>query len=258
MNTQLGETPMASDQSSNVLAQINPQLHDPATLQRLPSSRQERAACSRRAAEKRVGLARPGSRWKKLFMKRSHGVLACTLVFTFAAGGASAQHLEQDKKAMTAISVPALATPSAIVQEHEHLHHQLADALASGGETAVRARAVADVLEPHFKTEEAYAMPPLGLLGAIANDQPLSDEQRQGAIKMARELRAHYEQMIQEHQQIQAALDALASAARQEHKPEALAFAETLMLHAQNEEQVLYPTTLLIGRYLELQQTGGQ
>lgn len=158
---------------------------------------------------------------------------------------------------MTATSEPALATPSAIVQEHEHLHHQLAEALASGGETAVRARVVADVLEPHFKTEEAYAMPPLGLLGAIADDRPLSDEQRRGAIKMARELRAHYAQMIQEHQQIQAALDALASAARQEHKPEALAFAETLMLHAQNEEQVLYPTTLLIGRYLELRQAGG-
>lgn len=258
MNMQLAEAAMAPDQSSDVHVQINPQLHDPATLQRLPSSRQEQAACNRRAAEKRVGLARPGRRWKKLFTKQSYGVLACTLVFAFAAGGASAQHLEQDKKAMTVTSEPALVTPPAIVQEHEHLHHQLAEALASGGKTAARARAVADVLEPHFKTEEAYAMPPLGLLGAIANDQPLSDEQRRGAIKMARELRARYEQMVQEHQQIQATLDALASAARQEHKPEALAFAETLMLHAQNEEQVLYPTTLLIGKYLELRQTGGQ
>lgn len=159
---------------------------------------------------------------------------------------------------MTAISEPALATPSAIVQEHEHLHHQLAEALASGGETAVRARGVADVLEPHFKAEEAYAMPPLGLLGAIANDQPLSSNQRRDAISLARELRTHYGQMIQEHQQIQAALEALASAAREENKPEALAFAETLMLHAQNEEQILYPTTLLIGKYLELRQTGDQ
>jgi hypothetical protein len=30
------------------------------------------------------------------------------------------------------------------------------------------------------------------------------------------------------------------------------------MLHAQNEEQVLYPTTLLIGKYLEQHSAAGQ
>lgn len=258
MTTRLAETPIAANESFDALLQHDPQLNDPPTRQEMPSSRPERAVRRRLKAEKGTTLARPGLSWKKLFMKRSHGVIACALIFTFAAGGVSAQHLEQGKTTMSAIVKPALVTPSAIVQEHEHLHHQLAEALASGGNTAVRARAVADVLEPHFKAEEAYAMPPLGLLDAIANDRPVSDEQRREAIKMARELRAHYAQMIQEHRQIQAALKALASAARQEHKPEALAFAETLMLHAQNEEQVLYPTTLLIGKYLELRQAGGQ
>ncbi|OJV39580.1 MAG: hypothetical protein BGO25_01495 [Acidobacteriales bacterium 59-55] len=156
------------------------------------------------------------------------------------------------------MSSPSFATPSSILEEHKHLHHQLDEALASGGKTEASARVVADALLPHFEAEEAYAMPPLGLLEFIADDRPLSGKQMDEAIKMAAQLQAHYEQMIQEHRQIQSALKALASAARQEHKPEVLAFAEALMLHAQNEEQVLYPTTLLIGKYLKLRQMSGQ
>jgi hypothetical protein len=188
-------------------------------------------------------------------MKRSHSVIVYTFVLTFAVGGVSAQHPEQGKEAMTSLAKPALATPSSIREEHKHLHHQLDEALAAGGKTAASAREVADVLLPHFDAEEAYAMPPLGLLEAITSDQPLSNEQMREAITMAGQLRAHYDQMLHEHQQIHTALDALASAAQAEHKPAVVAFAEALMLHAQNEEQVLYPTTLLIGKYLVLQQT---
>ncbi len=187
-------------------------------------------------------------------MKRNHIVIVCAFILAFAVGDVSAQHHELGKEAGTSIAKPLLATPSSILEEHKHLHHQLDEALASGGKTAACAKAVADALLPHFEAEEAYAMPPLGLLEPIANDQPLSGKQTLEAIKMAGQLRLHYEQMIREHQQIHAALEALASAAHQEHKPEALAFAEALMLHAQNEEQVLYPTTLLIGKYLKLRQ----
>lgn len=136
------------------------------------------------------------------------------------------------------------------------MHQELNEAIASGGQTAVRARAVAAVLLPHFKAEEAYAMPPLGLLQALAEGQTLSPEQRQKAMAMAQQLQAHYAQMLQEHRQIHTRLEALAAAARQEHKPAPAAFANALMLHAQNEEQVLYPATILIGKYLSLRQQG--
>ncbi len=191
-------------------------------------------------------------------MKQNYTVIVGAFILSFFVVGVSAQPHGQGKAATTSIAEPLLATPSSISEEHKHLHHQLDEALASGGKTAAAARAVADVLLPHFEAEEAYAMPPLGLLEAVANDRPLSGRQTRDAIEMAGQLRTHYEQMIQEHLQIHAALEVLASAARQEHKPEALAFAETLMLHAQNEEQVLYPATLLVGKYLKLRQTVGQ
>lgn len=191
-------------------------------------------------------------------MKRSHIAIVSAFFVAFAVKGVSAQHHKQGKGAGIFMANSLLATPSSIHEEHKHLHHQLDEALASGGKTGASAKVVADALLPHFEAEEAYAMPPLGLLESIADGQPLSGKQIDEAIKMADQLRTNYEQMIKEHRQIEAALKTLASAARQEHKPEALAFAEALMLHAQNEEQVLYPTTLLIGKYLKLRQASGQ
>jgi hypothetical protein len=117
---------------------------------------------------------------------------------------------------------------------------------------------VADVLGPHFEDEEAYAMPPLGLLGALARGEPLPDAQVRQAIEMAQRLRSDYDQMLAEHVQIHAALNALAAAARQENKADHAAFAEALMVHAGSEEELFYPTTLLIGRYLELRQRSEQ
>lgn len=191
-------------------------------------------------------------------MKQSRILIGCLLILVFGPKGSFAQHPKQGTEGGASVATPSLVIPSSLLDEHEHLQHQLDAALASGGKTAASARAVADALLPHFKAEEAYALPPLGLLEPIAHDQPLNDKQVQEAIKMAGQLQAHYAQMVQEHQQIQAALKTLASAARQEHKPEAVAFAEALMVHAQNEEQVLYPTTLLIGKYLKLRQGSGQ
>lgn len=146
----------------------------------------------------------------------------------------------------------ALKTPAAIVEEHRHLHEQLEAAIAAGGQTAEKARVVGEVLGRHFEQEEAYAMPPLGLLEPLAHGRQVSEEDSAKAIEMATRLREEYESMLEEHRELTAALDALSEAAERENQPEAKAFAEGLKLHAQNEEQVLYPATLLIGEYLKL------
>jgi hypothetical protein len=58
--------------------------------------------------------------------------------------------------------------------------------------------------------------------------------------------------MLEEHEGIVAALRNLADVARRENKPEYAEFAEKLILHAQTEEEVSYPTAILIGEYLKL------
>jgi len=79
---------------------------------------------------------------------------------------------------------------------------------------------VADILHAHFLKEEEYALPPLGMLPVLAEGTVLPEMQE--AIELTDRLK------------------------------KAVIFAEKLMLHAQTEEDVLYPASILIGEYLKL------
>jgi hypothetical protein len=50
----------------------------------------------------------------------------------------------------------------------------------------------------------------------------------------------------------QTSLDNLMEVARNENQAQVVEFAEKLKLHAKTEEEVTYPTALLIGEYLKL------
>jgi hypothetical protein len=54
-------------------------------------------------------------------------------------------------------------------------------------------------------------------------------------------------QMLEEHKQIRAAVEQLRTAARQEQSTRYERLAEELALHAQTEEEVLYPAAVLVG-----------
>jgi hypothetical protein len=69
---------------------------------------------------------------------------------------------------------------------------------------------------------------------------------------MTDRLKTDLPQMLAEHRAIVGALQNLIAAAKAEKKPESLRFAEQLQLHAQTEEQVLYPAAILVGEYVKL------
>ena len=69
---------------------------------------------------------------------------------------------------------------------------------------------------------------------------------------MTEELEAEMSQMLAEHKNIVVALQRLIEAAKAETLPEYARFAEALMAHARTEEEVSYPTALLIGRNLKV------
>jgi hypothetical protein len=140
--------------------------------------------------------------------------------------------------------------PHAMKVEHEELHHDLTNAIQSGGKTGAAAQEVAEALHAHFESEEKYALPPLGLLPALAEGKVTPDMAQ--VFKMTDTLKAELPRMLEEHQAIVAALKKMIEAAKQEGKPEHVHFAEKLMLHAQTEEEVSYPTAILIGEYLKL------
>jgi hypothetical protein len=139
--------------------------------------------------------------------------------------------------------------PPSLKAEHAELHGELARATKAGGRTGEAAKAVAKVMHPHFIKEEAYALPPLGLLAALSKGQ--ADAGMAEVLAMTDKLEAELPQMLAEHKVIVTALRELAEAAKAENKPEYVQFADKLMAHALTEEEVSYPTALLIGRYLK-------
>lgn len=143
-----------------------------------------------------------------------------------------------------------IRTPAPLKEEHEELHADLVKATKSGGRTAEAAKAVAEALHPHFVKEEEYAMPPLGLLADLALGK--LDPAMLNVLTMTDKLEAELPTMLEEHKAVVAALMKLTEAADAEKKPEVARFAQKLILHAQTEEQVLYPAALLVGRYLRV------
>jgi hypothetical protein len=143
-----------------------------------------------------------------------------------------------------------LNIPHSLKLEHEELHAKLAKATRVGGRIADAAQAVAAVLHPHFEKEEEFALPPVGLLSILAGGgvEPEMAE----VLAMTNRLKAELSEMLDEHQSIVGALKDFVGVTEEEHKPEYGRVTERLILHAQTEEQVLYPASLLIGDYVKL------
>ncbi len=69
---------------------------------------------------------------------------------------------------------------------------------------------------------------------------------------MTDRLRSELPNMLAEHARIVEALSRLAGAAVREGNRQVAGFAEKLKLHAQTEEQVLYPAAIVHGDYVRL------
>jgi hemerythrin superfamily protein len=139
--------------------------------------------------------------------------------------------------------------PKPLKEEHEELHAQLVKATQVKGKIGEAAKAVAKVLHPHFVKEEEYALPPLCLLRPLAEGKVTPE--MAGVFRMTDTLKSVLPQLLKEHKEIMDALKAMAETAVKEKRPEYARFAEKLILHAQTEEEVLYPASILIGEYLK-------
>ena len=69
-------------------------------------------------------------------------------------------------------------------------------------------------------------------------------------LAMTDRLKAEFDRMRAEHKEFVATLQALVGAAKEEGELEYVRFAEKLMLHAETEEDVLYPAAILVGDYV--------
>jgi hypothetical protein len=139
--------------------------------------------------------------------------------------------------------------PPPMKMEHEELHAALSRLTRAGGRTGEAAMAVASVLHAHFVKENEYALPPLSLLVPLSEGR--FDPGMADVLKLTDKLAADMPAMLTEHRDIVTTLKSLTEAATAENKPEGVQFASMLAAHAEMEEQVMYPTALLIGRYVK-------
>jgi hypothetical protein len=138
--------------------------------------------------------------------------------------------------------------PECLKIEHEELREQLATAAAAGGKIAEAAREVLKVLRPHILLEEEFAIPPLTLLPRLAVGEASPDMRRYQHL--AETLKAELPRMLEEHALIVEALRKLMQVAQQEGHPGYANFARKMILHAQTEEEILYPASILVGEIL--------
>jgi iron-sulfur cluster repair protein YtfE (RIC family) len=136
--------------------------------------------------------------------------------------------------------------PQPLQREHEALHERLRQATQAGGEVGDAAKALARLMHPHFVKEDRIALPPLGLLAALARGEWRAEMAE--VLVLTEQLEAELPQMLAEHQTIVAALNRLREAAARTGRSDIVAFAEDLVEHARTEEEVMYPAAVLVGQ----------
>ena len=143
-----------------------------------------------------------------------------------------------------------MQVPVSLKSGHEAIHAALKRASAEPGALGETARSIARIMSGHIMREEKFALRPLGLLKALSRGETPAELAE--VAKLAQAFRLELPQMIDEHRQIAEALHLLASNAEAAGKPEYVALAEDMLMHAHIEEDVLYPAAMLIGKYAAL------
>lgn len=136
--------------------------------------------------------------------------------------------------------------PKPLQDEHEALHEQLRKATQAEGEVGSRAKTLASLMHPHFVKEDRIALPPLGLLGALARGD--ATPEMASVLALTDQLEVELPQMLAEHRAIMAALQDLREAAERAGRSDIVEFAEALAQHARIEEEVMYPAAILVGQ----------
>jgi hypothetical protein len=142
-----------------------------------------------------------------------------------------------------------LRTPASIHEEHQEIHAALERATREPGELGATARELATLLDPHFRREEEIATPPLSLLAPLSKGA--ATPQMRAVLPMTDALEAELPRMLEQHQRIGAARERFEASAQRAQRPEYVRLSETLAHHARQEEEVLYPAAILVGRYVK-------
>ena len=138
--------------------------------------------------------------------------------------------------------------PDALRHSHDEARAKLDRAAKLGGPIAEASSRVARMCLPHFEREEKCLLPVLAFLPDLT--QGILRPEMEDALPLIADFRARHEALETQHQSIQASIEELRQAALGENNAEFAEFAIHLKLHERIEDQLIYPTVLLIGNHL--------
>lgn len=139
--------------------------------------------------------------------------------------------------------------PQSLRLEHEDTLQQLGVLARRRGPVGEEARKALVLFKKHIQREETYILPPLTVLPLLADGKVSPD--MKWAIVMADQVKAHREEIFQEHTQITDAMNALAAAARTTHDTAALDFAKAAVADSLNDTELVEPMAIVVGDYLK-------
>jgi hypothetical protein len=116
--------------------------------------------------------------------------------------------------------------PEPLKSEHKEPHAELVRATRAGGKTGDRAKTLEKLIHKHFAQEEEFALPPIGLIAALAQDKV--NPKMRNVLAMTDHLKAELPTMLREHKAIVTMLKKLTATAKREKKPEHADFAESV------------------------------
>ncbi len=140
-----------------------------------------------------------------------------------------------------------LSPPASMEEAHEDLLQLLMRVQHLSGKTGSLAENLAKPLQQHMEKEESLVLPLLGLLRDFAKGKVGSSSTRK-ASRLYLTLQREYPGMLRGHQELRKILDRLKKVGAEEGHLTAVRFAEALVRHSQEEEEVFYPAALLAGK----------
>ena len=142
-----------------------------------------------------------------------------------------------------------LNVPKALLRGHDEARAELVRATMEGGRIAKAGKRVAELCLPHFEHEEKGVFPVLALLPYL--EQGNLRPEMLDVMPLIHNYRAKHDAINDHHQLIVAAIEYLLKAAHKERNREVAEFAYSLRVHERIEDEVIYPTVVLIGKYLQ-------
>ena len=150
----------------------------------------------------------------------------------------------------------SLQVPQSIRHQHEQIISRLANFAKHSGPVGVAASKALVVLKDHYAKEEAFVLPPLGLLPRLAKGEVSKD--MEPAIAMAERARAALAELQNDHIQITSLMNELVEAGNHARNDELVRLATRIASQSLNDIEVAQPTTIIIGELLRQRLSKGQ